>query len=63
MHEISDIATDSTVFWVQQTGPVGGSFTNAGLPARLVAIEARDGIEIFVVIEPAGVGVVTAFPK
>ncbi|AUP76153.1 hypothetical protein CWS02_00290 [Enterobacter sp. EA-1] len=40
----------------------GGTYTNAGRPARWVAWEERDGVRVRVVYEPAGGKIVTAFP-
>lgn len=62
MHTVSDIATDPTLTWVQQTGKAGTWFTKAGDPARFVVVGQRGGITIKVVIEPAGEGVITAHP-
>jgi RHS repeat-associated protein len=61
MHEVSDIATDPNISWVHQTGN-GGLFTRAGNPARFAAEGVRDGVSIKVIIEPAGEGIITAFP-
>jgi hypothetical protein len=62
MHHVSDIATDPTLPWVQQTGRSGSLFTNAGAPARFFVTGVRDGTSIKVIIEPAGQGIITAFP-
>lgn len=62
MHHISDIATDPALKWIPQTGN-GGWFTKAGKPARFSVEGVRDGVNIKVVIEPAGEGIITAFPK
>lgn len=61
MHEISDIATDPKLKWVPQTGN-GGLFTNKGMPAKFHVIGIRDGVKIQVILEPAGRGIVTAYP-
>ncbi len=63
MHEVSDIATDPALNWVQQSGKPGSLFTNAGNPARFVVFGERSGIEIKVVLEPAGEGIITAHPN
>ena len=59
----SDIATDPSLTWVQQTGRPGVSLTmRAGSPARFSVTGTRDGVTIRVVIEPAGEGIITAHP-
>ncbi|UYN84873.1 MAG: EndoU domain-containing protein [Microcella sp.] len=62
MHNISDVATDPTLNWVQQTGRLGSEFTRNGDPVRFAVDGMRGGVMIRVVIEPRGVGIVTAFP-
>ncbi|MFI7068488.1 EndoU domain-containing protein, partial [Kribbella sp. NPDC050124] len=62
MSEISDIATDPTLTWVQQTGPAGADFTRAGDPVRYYVDGIRDGIEIRVILEPSGEGIITGYP-
>jgi RHS repeat-associated protein len=62
MHHVSDVATDSTLPWVQQTGKAGSLFTKSGAPTRFFVIGVRDAVGIKVIIEPAGEGIVTAFP-
>jgi len=62
MQEVSDIATDPALKWVQQTGSPGSMFTKAGNPARFYVIGERGGVRIKVVLEPAGEGIITAHP-
>jgi len=62
LHEVSDIVTDPSVTWVNQTGRQGAFFTRAGDPARWSAEAVRDGVRIRVIYEPAGEGVITAYP-
>ena len=62
MHHVSDIATDPNLKWIPQTGS-GGLFTKAGNPARFSVEGVRDGVNIKVIIEPAGEGIITAFPR
>ena len=62
MHNVSDIATDPALEWRPQTGN-GGLFTKAGNPARFAVEGVRDGINVRVIVEPAGEGIVTAFPR
>jgi hypothetical protein len=68
MSTISDIATDPALSWKPQTGS-GGLFTKSGKPARFVVTDANgnlpiiDGVPVKVIIEPAGEGIITAFPQ
>lgn len=58
---VSDIATDP--FSTVKGGGVGGGlFTKKGNPARFRIYGVRDGVPIRVVVEPAGEGIITAFP-
>ncbi|WP_390615422.1 EndoU domain-containing protein [Botrimarina colliarenosi] len=63
MHEVSDIATDPSLTWIQQTGKPGAMFTKSGKPTRWYVIGERGGVKIKVVIEPAGEGIITAHPQ
>jgi hypothetical protein len=62
MHSISDIATDPSLTWVQQTGRAGAAFTRGGAPVRYTVEGVRDGTKIRVVLEPGGEGIITGFP-
>jgi filamentous hemagglutinin len=62
MHNVSDIATDPKLTWLQQSGKIGSWFTNKGAPTRFTVFGERNGIEIKVVLEPAGEGIITAHP-
>jgi len=62
MHHVSDIATDPGLQWVQQTGKAGSLFTKSGAPARFAVTGVREGVQIKVIVEPAGEGIITAFP-
>ncbi|TCC29032.1 DUF6531 domain-containing protein [Kribbella speibonae] len=62
MYEISDIATDPSLQWKQQTGPAGADFTHGGAPVRYIVEGVRDGVKIRVVVEPLGRGIVSGFP-
>lgn len=72
MHVLSDIMSDPRQTWTQQTGPGTGTqitgypnnppTTNAGNPVTYTGTAVRGGIEIKVVIEPGGRGLVTGYP-
>lgn len=62
MHEISDIATDPSLKWIQQTGSTGADFTHAGAPVRYSVVGVRAGVKIRVIVEPAGEGIITGYP-
>ena len=62
MHYISDIATDPTIKWVQETGAKGALITRKGHPVRFSAIGTREGTNILTVIEPGGEGIITGYP-
>lgn len=62
MHSVSDIATDPSLTWVQQTGRAGAAFTRGGAPVRYTIEGVRDGVKIRVVLEPGGEGIITGFP-
>ncbi|MBB5801330.1 hypothetical protein F4560_001098 [Saccharothrix ecbatanensis] len=62
IHAVSDIATDPTLKWEQQTGTPGADYTKKGDPVRYKVEGVRDGVNIRVIIEPAGRGIITGFP-
>ena len=62
MNYISDIATDPKILWIQTSGKLGSQVTKRGLPVRYSAIGSREGVNIKVIIEPEGEGIITAFP-
>lgn len=62
MHEVSDIATDPTLQWHQITGVPGAAFTKKGAPVRYEVIGNRGGIDVRVILEPGGEGIITAYP-
>jgi hypothetical protein len=62
MHNVSDIATDPRLRWIQQTGKPGALFTKNGDPVRYFVDGVRDGTAIRVIVEPGGEGIITAFP-
>ncbi|MEO8899917.1 MAG: RHS repeat-associated core domain-containing protein [Polyangiaceae bacterium] len=61
MERISDVATDPSLNWVQQTGPQGSLFTRGGDPARFSVMGDYLGFQFKVILEPAGEGIITAF--
>lgn len=65
MHEVSDVATDPSLKWIQQTGKAGAQYTKNGDPVRYFVDGARDGINIRVIVEPGpgGEGIITGFPR
>ena len=62
MHNVSDVATDPGLQWVQQTGKMGAEFTKNGAPVRYLVDGARDGVPMRVIVEPGGEGIITGFP-
>ena len=62
MNSISDIATDPSLTWVQQTGRAGAAFTRGGAPVRYTVEGVSDGVKMRVVLEPGGEGIITGFP-
>jgi Bacterial EndoU nuclease len=62
MQSVSDIATDPSLTWVQQTGRAGAAYTRGGAPVRYTVEGVRDGVKIRVVLEPGGEGIITGFP-
>lgn len=40
----------------------GAAFTRGGAPVRYTVEGVRDGVEIRVVVEPGGEGIITGFP-
>ncbi|HFT6839105.1 TPA: EndoU domain-containing protein [Pseudomonas aeruginosa] len=62
MH-VSDLATDPKASWTQLTGKPGAQFTTKGKPVRWAVEGVRDGVNIRVIVEPHGEGIITAYPK
>lgn len=62
MHYVSDIATDPSISWSQTGGKPGAAFTKIGKPVRFSAIAPREGVNVKVIIEPAGEGIITGYP-
>lgn len=59
---VSNVATDPSLKWVQQTGTQGSLYTKKGVPSRFKVEGYIDGVKIRVIVEPAGEGIITAFP-
>ncbi|WP_181134379.1 DUF6531 domain-containing protein [Rathayibacter tritici] len=62
MHEVSDVATDPSLRWKQNKGPLGSDYAKNGEPSRILVEGLRDGVTIRVIVEPIGEGIITAFP-
>ena len=62
MHSVSDVATDPSLQWNWTKGGPSG-YTKAGDPGRAWVAGVRNGVCIKVVVEPAGEGIITAFPS
>lgn len=58
MHYVSDIASDPTLNWGK---PVHGG-GKSGKPPRYRIIGVREGVEIKVIVEHGGDGIITAYP-
>ncbi|TAG62125.1 MAG: hypothetical protein EAZ28_03450 [Oscillatoriales cyanobacterium] len=48
--------------WFQQNGKAGAKYTKTGNPVKWQIDGTRDGVNIRVIAEPDGRGVITAFP-
>lgn len=62
MDYIKDVVKAPTSRWTQQTGKPGAEYTKSGNPVRYQVEGTRDGVNIKVIFEPNGEGIVTAFP-
>ncbi|MEP0873680.1 DUF4114 domain-containing protein [Trichocoleus desertorum AS-A10] len=63
VNNIYDVLKDPLSTWRQQTGSPGAKYTRNGDPVRWTVEGHRDGIDIRVVVEPDGEGIITAYPK
>ncbi|RRC95018.1 EndoU domain-containing protein, partial [Schaalia canis] len=61
MHEISEIANDPTLNWVQQGGKPGATHYKSMKPMRYAVDVERHGLHFRVVTEPLGEGVITGY--
>lgn len=59
---ISEVIQDPNSKWVQETGKPGAKYTSAGKPVRWRIEGTRDSVNIMVIVEPDGRGIITAFP-
>ena len=62
LNNISDVVRDPNSVWTQQSGRPGARFTRNGDPVRWKIEGTRDNVDIRVIVEPDGQGVITAFP-
>ncbi len=62
MNYISEVIQDPSSQWVQRTGQPGSKYTIAGKPVRWQIEGTRDSVNIKVIVEPDGKGIITAFP-
>lgn len=62
IHNTLDIATDPNSGWTQQTGRAGADYTRNGDPVRWSVEGNRAGVDMRVIVEPAGEGVITSIP-
>ncbi|HEU5001761.1 MAG TPA: DUF6531 domain-containing protein [Actinomycetota bacterium] len=63
LHNTSDIATDPSLSWQQETGRPGAESTRSGTPVRFSVEGVRDGVKMRVIVEPRGEGIITSYPK
>ena len=62
LNYISEVIQDPNSQWVQRTGQPGSKYTIAGKPVRWQIEGTRDSVNIKVIVEPDGKGIITAFP-
>ena len=62
LDNIVEVVKDPNSTWTQQTGRAGAEFTKKGIPVRWSVDGTVDSIDIRVIVEPAGRGVVTSYP-
>ena len=60
MNAISDVATNPSSVWTQQTGKAGYLFTKAGDPVKYMVDGGYDGIALRVIVQ--GDEIITGFP-
>jgi len=59
---ILEVIQDPNSQWVQRTGKPGIKYTISGQPVRWQIEGTRDSVNIKVIVEPDGRGIITAFP-
>ena len=62
LDNITDVVKDPNSTWKQETGRPGAEFTKKGAPVKWSVTGTRDGIDIRVLVEPSGRGVVSGYP-
>ena len=62
LENITSVAKDPNSTWTQRTGNPGAEFTNRGTPVKWAVEGTVDGINIRVIVEPSGRGVVSGYP-
>jgi RHS repeat-associated protein len=62
LNAIADVATDPNATWTQQEGSPGSRYTKKGLPVRWKVQGTRNGVDITVIVQPDGKGIITGFP-
>jgi Bacterial EndoU nuclease len=62
MNYISEVIQDPNSIWFQQDGTAGAKYTKKGKPVKWQIDGTRDSVNIRVIVEPDGRGVITAFP-
>ncbi|MEG5139698.1 MULTISPECIES: EndoU domain-containing protein [unclassified Microcoleus] len=59
---ISEVVKDPNSIWFQQNGTPGAKYTKRGKPVKWQIDGTRNGVNIRVIVEPDGRGLITAFP-
>ncbi len=62
MHNVSDIATDPNLKFMQQGGKPGATTYKSGNPMRYTTKGVRDGIPIKAIVEPGGEPIISGYP-
>lgn len=62
MHAVSDVATHPSNKWIQIKGMNDNFYTKSGKPSRFQVQGEYEGVKIKVIVEPAGKGIITAYP-
>ena len=62
LNNIKKVLEDPDSTWTQQTGSPGAEFTKRGQPVKWKVEGTVDGVDIRVITQPGGQGVVTSIP-